>query len=338
MSDTSPESTDSSRSQAADEPLTLGTPASWQTDRKALTRLSPEVRHQLENFQPIKVRAETWAIIGPYVRDAVARAAPSSASSAMKYCSPVASLLSWCCGAGLDLRPDVVFHPDTIDRWVTDSSGFSASTRACYRSVVRKFAAKVVGPPLYPPSPVMNLSPPLAPYTAAELAVIVSWARGLPTERMRQRVGVIIALALGAGLHAGEIEAATAACVHPMFPTGFEIRVRGNRARRVPLVSRWDATLHDAVFRSRGGSLLFPNQAKVRERAINGLFSGLPTSPSPKLSVPRLRTTWIVQHLDAGVPLNLLAEVAGTEHFTRYMAFMASPQPSDRRLLRAVAD
>lgn len=48
---------------------------------------------------------------------------------------------------------------------------------------------------------------------------------------------------------------------------------------------------------------------------------------APKISVKRLRVTWMVQLLDEAVPIHVIATAAGVEatHLARYADFLTQP-------------
>jgi integrase len=290
----------------------------------------------IARFDPRRVPPEVWAEISPLARQAASMAGPRGGREATELMSRTAGLLAWCHGQGIDLNPDIVFLPDTLDRYIAQGCADKASgTQSNYRRILRRVAAAVLGPAFYPPRPLpFQQSGPLTPYSRDEEAALVGWSRGLPTARMRDGVVAMLGLGLGAGLEAREIERARADWIE-QDARGLTVVVAGDRSRRVPVVRRWEWAGRDAATKSHGG-LLFRSGRAQRKR-VSVFTENLPRADAPKLSSQRLRATWIVRHLEARVPVNALAVAAGinSEELFRYAARMASLPPDEaERLLR----
>ena len=70
---------------------------------------------------------------------------------------------------------------------------------------------------------------------------------------------------------------------------------------------------------------------------VSRFVERLPGGDAPKLSTQRLRATWVVRHLEAGVPINVLAAAAGVgaERLARYARSMRAVAAHEAdRLLR----
>lgn len=65
-------------------------------------------------------------------------------------------------------------------------------------------------------------------------------------------------------------------------------------------------------------------RTRIGHRDIAAFCERLRFRDALRLSVTRLRVTWIVEHLDAGTPLPVLGRAAGAEptQLARYVAFM----------------
>jgi hypothetical protein len=106
---------------------------------------------RLTRFSPKDVAPEVWAVVGPVARDAVARAEPRSAAEATELMSRATALAVFCHGAGMDLRPEVVFAPQTVDHFISvGCAHLAAGTQINYRRILRRVGAAVLGPPAYP--------------------------------------------------------------------------------------------------------------------------------------------------------------------------------------------
>jgi hypothetical protein len=295
-----------------------------------------DARLTIARFDPRQLPPDVWVAVAPLARQAAAKAEPRNKREAVELMSRTAGLLAWCHGQGIQLDPNIVFLPDTIDRYIAHGRADLASgTQGTYRRILRRVAAAVLGPTVYPPRPLpFQQSGPLTPYSRDEEAALVGRSRGLPTERMRDGVVALLGLGLGAGLDAAEIERARAGWVD-RDAHGLTVTVTGNRARRVPVVRAWEWAVRDAVAKARGG-LLFRSGRAQRKR-VSVFTENLPRGSAPKLSSQRLRATWIVRRLEARVPVNALADAAGinADELFRYAPRMRSVAADEAdRLLR----
>jgi hypothetical protein len=295
-----------------------------------------DARLTIARFDPRQLPPDVWVAVAPLAREAAAKAEPRNKREAVELMSQTAQLLAWCHGQGIELDPNVVFLPDTIDRYIARGCADKASgTQSNYRRILRRVAAAVLGPDVYPPRPMpFQQSGPLTPYSRDEEAALVGWSRGLPTERMRDGVVALLGLGLGTGLEARDIERARASWIEHSTH-GLTVNVEGDRGRRVPVVRRWEWAVRDALATSNGGLLFRAGRAKSKRVSV--FTENLPRSDAPKLSSQRLRATWIVRHLEARVPVNVLAVAAGvnSEELFRYAPRMAPVRHDEaERLLR----
>ena len=93
------------------------------------------------------------------------------------------------------------------------------------------------------------------------------WSRGLPTEKMRDGSSAVLALGLGTGLKAIELNAATTKWVEDT-EAGLVLLIPGDRPRRVPVRSRWVSAVRDAAARAQGGLLFRPERDHVNARHL----------------------------------------------------------------------
>ena len=218
----------------------------------------------------------------------------------------VTQLAVWVESIGQPLSAEVVFHPDTVDRFAKEACAQLASgTQNNYRSQLRGVGAAVLGPDVYPPAPLqLPRADPVAPYSPAEVAAFRSWARGLPTERYRDNVAVILAFALGAGLSSQEINrlVGTDVTVDDDGVTVHVIgeRIRGRTGASRPTRTRWRSwpggRRRDRVF--------LPGRSAIDRKQVPNFLFRCPKGPMGRPNVDRLRNTWIVGHLSAGTHLS----------------------------------
>lgn len=291
-----------------------------------------DVTRRIDRFYARDIDPAVWSVIGPLVKAATAASAPTSPRTATTIGSRTALLLSWCFERGMDLTPEVVFHPDTIDEFIsTGCARFTKGTRSTYRSTLLQVGESYVGAPLFAPRALpLPTSDPEAPYTTAEITALWAWSRGLSTQAMRDGAAVILAFGLGTGIKAIELNAATTAWIDDT-PAGLVVAIPGDRARRVPVRQRWELAVRDVLGRASGGLVFRPERDHVNDRHLTRFLERLPRGDAPKLSMQRLRVTWIVDLLDDRVPLRLVADAAGVQAdlLGRYAPFMYAITPSE---------
>jgi hypothetical protein len=154
---------------------------------------------------------------------------------------------------------------------------------------------------------------------------------------------VMLALCLGAGLTSQELSRAVGTEVIRDHD-GVLVKVMGAKARVVPVVERWERQAETFAMEAGVRPILKPERGRIRDYDVTNLAELAARSSlgnAPKLSPLRLRTTWIVDRISAGVPVLDVADAAGvTRHqISRYLEFARRIDPAKaRRLLRRSPD
>ena len=301
---------------------TLGTPLqSFYADREAEhwvagepARPAESVTKAIKQFSPLSVPGEVWRRIEDLVKSSVRQAEPTSVYSAKALMTVVTQLVIWIDSLGLPLEPEVVFHPDNIDRFASEGCArLKSGSQHNYRTQLRSVGAAVLGPELFPPPPLpLKRSAPLEPYSPADVVALRSWCRGLPTERYRHNVEVLLAFGLGAGLPSQEQLRLVGTDVS-VDDEGVSVDVIGERAREVPVMSAWAGEVAGMAERAGRGPIFLPERSTISRRQIPNFIARCPKGDAAALNVNRLRNTWIVGHLSAGTHLLALAQAAGVD-------------------------
>jgi len=240
--------------------------------------------------------------------------------------SAATRLVSWCWeSAGLPLERHIVFHRDTIARFISvGCPELKPASRGNLRSQLLRMS-EILGQPAPRRLTALPPSDPSAPYSPEELVSLRSWASGQSTAGRRANAAVLLALGAGAGLSASEIGKLRVADIQ-VDKLGVLVNVTGNRARSVPVLREWEDALIERA------ASMDPEKYAFRENHTTfypNLVSNFVDRGHParvRLTTQRLRATWIVRHLDAGTPVVALMEGAGVESleaFTRYVRFTA---------------
>jgi len=308
----------------------------WDAGQPA--RAGDTVSGAISRFHPQTVPPVVWAEIGPLVTTLAEAGAQASPYGAKKLASVLTQLAVWCRERGFVLDAESLLHPNTIEQFVNvGCARLKKGTRANYRSQLRSVGEQVLGGPLYPPRGVpQRTSDPVEPYSADEVAALVGWANGLPTEHMRHNVKVLLALGLGAGLKSEEVKVAVGSDI-VSDDDGVVITTCRDPSRLVPVTRRWEDDIRTLADAAGHHPLFRPNRASVQRNDVTHFIDACPRSDAPRLNTHRLRATWVVGHLHTGTPLHVLSEAAGVrpEQLALYARHLPLPDACvTRRLLR----
>jgi len=245
----------------------------------------------------------------------------------------VAQLAEWADRLGLPVEAGVLLHPDTIDRFAREAcADLKVSTQLNYRTMARYVGAAVLGPPLYPPSPLpLWRSALAAPYSPADLSRLMAWCRGLPSARFRDNIAILLALGLGAGLTSDEVcQLRGDDIVRDRL--GVVIRVSRGSGRHVPVLRRFEDEVA-AAGAGAGSEAVFLPHIPVTKRKVPNFVSRCPKGDAPSLNMVRLRVTWLVHHLSAGTNIVVLTEASGRAvgQVAKYAIYATTPDADEAR-------
>jgi hypothetical protein len=287
-----------------------------------------EVALRIASYRPRAVDEALWAEIRPFVLSCASALPLGGPASATRTLRVLAQVGLWAVGEGIALDRELVFDPDTVERFVAASPG-SDSSRATYRAVLRR-----IGPVLTRKAPWEPRRPPVsrrqvaAPYTPAELALLSNDASHQTTKARCRAARALIALGAGAGLDGRWSTRVTADDV--LIDGVVLLRVGDPAARVVPVLARWEADVLDLAA-TADDEFLVGGYSTSRNRA-SALTASLMVPPGhPKLSCARLRSTWLLWHLMAGTRLPELAAAAGLRGVTVLSDLLADVPPMDER-------
>lgn len=273
--------------------------------------LSDEVAAAIDGFCPRTVPESA----GAFAREVVASAAPHSVARARALLFAAGKLGAFATSVGLELSPEVVFHPSVIERFtVTEGSTLSGATRRTLRSNLRALAAAVLTG--QPPAPVpLPRERTKAPYTDAELAAYFALAQHQPTLSRRRRSEGLLALGAGAGLMGADLRHVRGTDVVARSG-GLIVKVGGRRPRVVPVLARYHQVLGaSAAFAGAryvvGGT--DPNRHNVTTPLIASLSGG---ADLERPDTSRLRATWLVAVAKA-TGLKAFLDAAGISYSQR---------------------
>ncbi len=297
--------------------------------RRALDRgANEEIALRVASYRPRTIDESLWAAVQPFVLSCATALPMGGWASATRTLRVLVQVALWARGEGIALDRELVFDPDTVERFVAVSPGSDAS-RATYRAVLRR-----IGPLLTRKAPWEPRRPPVSrrqvavPYTVEELALLSNHACQQPTEGQRRAARALIALGAGAGLDGRWCTRVRAEDV--IFDEAVLIRVGDPMARVVPVLARWESDVLELAA-TADNEFLVGGYSTSRNRA-SALAASFEAPPGhPKLSCARLRSTWLLWHLMAGTRLPELAAAAGLRGVTVLSDLLGDVAPMDER-------
>jgi integrase len=246
-----------------------------------------EVAAYIGQWRPVSVSLQAAGL----ARQVVARAGPGTRKRANALLWAAARLAAFAASMGLDLVPEVVFHPSVIERFALAAPGVSASARRTLRTNQRFIARRVV-PQLHPPDAPLPRERSKAPYSDAEIDGYLALGGTQPTAARRMRAAGLVCLGAGAGLIRSDLRAVRGSDV-TCRSGGVIVAVGGSRPRVVPVLARYHAPLLAAAAFA-GNHLVTggtdPGRKNVTTRLVSSLAGG---AGLPRLDASRLRATWL---------------------------------------------
>lgn len=271
-----------------------------------------DLSRRIDQYVPA-LPASQWAEIADFVRAAVLDADPNRVDTAKNWLNSVAYLVAWATDSGTcTLDRAEVFSSRTIDLYIRGSEFPNSHTRGTVRSRLYDIADRLIGPQdRTVEAKRHSRSKTPAPYSAREVAQLRSLMAGQSTDYRRQNLGALLGLCAGAGLRAGEVSALLAEDVL-VGPDGIALSVRGARPRTVAVLTEWEDVLFEAVEVSQTGVPFFLPERVVLDsnKALTKMTASL-RATTVRVQTGRLRSTWIVRHLNAGTHFPTLLRGAG---------------------------
>lgn len=277
----------------------------------------PPVPHRpieamIATYRPFVCTPQEWGRVADFVRECARDAFPTDPHRARELMRQLARLTIWCLEEGFELDRDVMLTPDNIDRYCDVAlTGLMTSSRATVRAGLRRAARKITTTaPWVPPATSLNASPRGRPYTAAEIQAFRSLPQ--PTPITRHRLKAILALGAGAGLSGPEYYSSAGTDVWIDDAGATCIQVRGKNARIVTVFDDWAQDLHDVAATVGSGHLMGGRMPQNESSRLWHLTKNVhyPTWTG-RLVPERLRSSWLLRHLNQGTPLTVLLPAAG---------------------------
>ncbi len=279
----------------------------------------------VNRFSPKDVPEEVWERIRPVVTAAVTGTSPETPGLARRHLTIATQLAVWADRIGVPLEHTVLFHPETIDRYIKEGCAhLSIGSRMNYRSQLWKFGEAVIGPEFFPPHPLpLRRSPTNTPYSTAEVTELVAWSRGLSTAHKRRNAQALLAIGLGAGLSSQEVSRLVGTDVHEQDGLVL-VDVIGAKARTVPVLRTWATEVLELAKESGDRAFFRPERTRITRADIVAFINRCSDREEALFCIQRTRITWMVTHLAAGTHLAALHRASGVTaaQLVKYLAFV----------------
>jgi len=286
-----------------------------------------EIEQQISSYRPTSVDAATWVSIRPFVLASVRRLPFSGWAVTVRTLRVLTKLTAWSVGEGIPLDPEQILDPDTIERFAVAGLAGSSS-RSTYRADLRRIGPLLTtNAPWEPRPPRLARRQVAAPYTETELEILRADAKRYRTESRRRAARALLALGAGAGLDgrwATRVRAKDVLSEKDVVT----VRVGPPSPRAVPVLAEWEEEVLQLAA-TAGDEYLVGGYSTSRNRA-GSLVASLEVPPGhPRLSLPRMRSTWLLFHLNARTRLPELAAAAGLQGVTVLSDLLSFVQPME---------
>lgn len=246
--------------------------------------------------------------------------------------------------AGLPVQdPGACLYNENIDRFVVSryrDRHFGPRTAETYRTYLRRIREALVWVDRgEAPSPHLRTPrDPSEPYSGAQLNAYDVWAAGLP-DGERWDAHALLCLGAGCGLARARAIAVTGSDID-LLECGWVLVNAGDARRPIVCASRYEHRLRELAQVRGTGHLFRPGRQVEAAKNLVSNWAGrhLPPRGMPRLSLARLRSTWIVGLMTRRIDRELIAEVAGLQSSAQLAKYAkwVPPISSDEanRLLR----
>ncbi len=307
------------------------------TQRRGAARTAAE---SIERYIPVLARPEDWESVSHFVRAGVTSMRPTGPHQAREWMRTLTALTVWAQHEGIPLDREEILAPDTVQRYCEIGClELDVQSRATRRSVLRRMGRELTVAAPWPeaetPLPGRNRH---APYNDREVARLLALKQSTPT--LQRRLDAFLALGLGAGLWAREyLTASRAGLTRDGDVT--RLSVTGSRPRTITVRSSFVPTLWRLADEHPDQPFVgAPDREWDRARTWHALRY-IQTPTDLPLETERLRSTWLVHHLNRNVNVVALLREAGlvtTKALTLLLPHLTDPDPDVTRCRMADLD
>lgn len=313
------------------QPITLGKEARVPSRSSSPNRTVPEhVVTAVADYTPAMAH-DRWEPVAAFVRETVVDYMPhTTVEGPHDYLAAISPFVAWAhLDAGYDLTREALFDAELICYYVAAVMPGGYSTRQTRRNQLlrvadyllpeRRRVIRMAPIPKGPASP---------PYPRGSLNKAVAWPMEQTTTFRKHAAACIVHFGLGAGLRSAELAQLRREDVVEDHE-GVLVHVRGGRNPRVvPVrVEHEDQVVVLADCVAPGSFVFRPDRSMSSVNAVSAWLSRLTPFMGQTINPGRLRATWLVAHLNGGIPAAALVYAAGVATFTAFDRYLPYVDP-----------
>ncbi len=280
-----------------------------------------------------RIEPHIWAQIAPFVRSVVSDTLSSTTYETYKLLGVTTAHCRFVWRAGLPIEDRaVVFAPSMVERFIVEGCTDKApATRNAARVIlyrVGEHAAGVDYSEFFERRATEHVDR-LAPYSPTEVVSLRNLFRGRRRLTPIQRTATLaIPIVAGGGLTRDDLIRLRCENIRRVDDDYLVTIPSGPRARTVPILHDWVDVLDRALDGSpTSGPLLGVEGRTVAASQLRRLTQT--SNLEVHVSLRRLRTTWLVQHLTIGTPITVLLAAAGLTTIDTVASLMEHVAPID---------
>ena len=282
--------------------------------------LSEEVLDSVMAYQPDSISADQWNALRGFTLGLLPLLRPVSEDAFRKQMQPLLKFLMWTYTSGYTLKVESAFTAERVETWrevafkevSSKHSTVTETTVGDYVSRLRSMGRLINPdggwPPVAGDIPGGVKRHLRAPYTDAEVVMLRQAVATMPAGLARDKAHVFLTVGLGFGPQPGEYRHLLTSHI-TVASDGIWVAIPGKRARLVPVANPHINDLVRLKAMQPDGPLIpVTDNPNSLSRTVKALRLG---EKAPSLSPQRLRTTWMLDRLRAGVDPRPLFEWAG---------------------------
>jgi hypothetical protein len=278
----------------------------------------------IHNYTPRTPKRFWNDAVQEFTRSAVTELKPVTETDALRYLTTISQLVIWTVNIACHpMRREIVFDAGNIDEFVRRHETLRTPTSRnnmqfrLYR-VSRELGCNA------PPAGRTGRRPSkdvYGPYTPRQMVRFRNQAASRTTPASRHNLKVLLSLSAGCGLNADEIMAMPASSIR-VDGEAVRVDIPGPRARTVVCLAAWEDDLREATASELVDYYLFvkDERATYAHEYLHRYVARAVTA-GQAFHVERLRSTWIVTHLNAGTPIFILARALGLKGISTFKRF-----------------
>lgn len=293
----------------------------------------------LSNYQPTVISEREWEAVSDFVVGNLTRVRGMGPDPLRQALRALCRHSVWCVKQGMKLDVELVLHPDTVDRFVVVHEGLlRESVLSRLRDDLRRLGPALTTRAPWPPrEKTLKRASLSVPYTPREVTLIDRDVSGQRTEARTIAARAIRTLGLGCGIDGRANYKVRGVDVQSLAGGG--VALTTSSGLHVVCAAVYEDDLLDLAERAGGGLLI--GSTGSHKNVSNGFARRIRIDGGRiQLNATRLRSTWLLAHLDNGTNLSVLAAAAGVkspgalQDLIRHMA--AVPSEIATQMLRLV--